>query len=382
MTITHNVSVDFINRDSIQVVNFVQHDQNIPVLSVDLYSGGSKPEVDLSSAKIYLRVSLPNGAFADIESTETSGDGPKSGTRSNVTFGLGYNVFPAYGAAKAIVLITEKAAGSTEYTNRAGSSPIVFMIDKDPIQDGSEESLDQYYGFRSYIEDVSKNTAENTAKTVVKETALSIPKTGEYTPGKSWSYTPQVIIDKNGVVKSQKWFPTDNPGTGKPNEISTSGGSFVRRDGSKNILVPWKHKNAVGTEITEYVPAISVKEVDSKINSAISSENISILNPLLEGLANPHIFAIQANVDNSGAYPRVYIHKKNGEEIEYSIGNNLCVFAGVESVRFKNDGDTQISITFVMNGTSTTITLQAYGSSHYQETVTLSGNMTVLAVNK
>ena len=368
MTIIHNVSVDFINRDSIQVVNFVQHDQNIPVLSVDLYSGGSKLEVDLSSAKIYLRVSLPNGAFADVEPTETSG------WKSNVTFRLGYNVFPAYGAAKAIVLITEKAAGSTEYTNRAGSSPIVFMIDKDPIQDGSEESLDQYYGLRGYIEDISEN--------VVGKTALSIPKAGEYNPGKSWSYAPQVIIDKNGVAKSQKWFPTDNPGTGKPNEISTNGGSFVRRDGSKNILVPWKHKSASGVEKTVYAPAISGEEVDSKIDSAISSENDSILNPLLEGLANPYIFALQANAYSSGAYSRIYIHKKNGEEIEYSVSKELCVFTGVTSVRFKNDGDTPISITFVMNGTSTTITLQAYGSSSFEETVTLSGNMTVLAVNK
>ena len=368
MVIKHNVSVDFINRDSIQVVNFVQHDQNIPVLSVDLYSGGSKLEVDLSSAKIYLRVSLPNGAFADVEPTETSG------WKSNVTFSLGYNVFPAYGVAKAIILITEKAPGSTEYTNRAGSSPIVFMIDKDPIQDGSEESLDQYYGLRGYIEDISEN--------VVKKNALSIPKSGEYTPGKTWSYAPQVILDKNGVVKSQKWYPTDNPKYGTPSKISTSGGDFVRRDGSNNILVPWKHKNAGGVEITEYVPAISGKEVDSKIDSAISSENVSILNPLLEGLANPYIFALQANVDNSGAYSRVYIHKNNGEEIEYSVGNNPCVFAGVTSVRFKNDGDDPISITFVMNGTSTTITLQAYGSSSYEETVTLSGNMTVVAVNK
>lgn len=376
MVIKHNVSVDFINRDSIQVVNFVQHDQNIPVLSVDLYSGGSKLEVDLSSAKIYLRVSLPNGAFADIESTETSGDGPKSGTRSNVTFGLGYNVFPAYGAAKAIVLITEKATGSTEYTNRAGSSPIVFMIDKDPIQDGSEESLDQYYGLRGYIEDVAGETAVET----VGKTALAIPKSGEYNPGKSWSYTPQVIIDKNGVVKSQKWYPTDLPGSGKPNNISTSGGSFVRRDESKNILVPWKHKNAGGVEITEYVPAVSGEEVDSKIGSAISSENTSILNPLLEGLANPYIFALQANVYSSGAYSRIYINKKDGEQIEYSAGNDPCIFAGVTSVMFKNDSDTPISITFVMNGTSTTITLQAYGSSSYEETVTLNGNMTVIGV--
>ena len=368
MVIKHNVSVDFINRDSIQIVNFVQHDQNIPVLSVDLYSGGSKLEVDLSSVKIYLRVSLPNGAFADVESTETSGDGPKSGKISTVTFGLGYDVFPAYGAAKAIVLITEKAAGSTEYTNRAGSSPIVFMIDKDPIQDGSEESLDKYYGLRGYIEDV------------VGETALSIPKAGEYNPGRSWAYAPQVIIDKNGVVKSQKWYPTDLPGNGRPNSISTSGGSFVRRDESKNILVPWKHKNAGGTEITEYVTAISGEETDSKIDSKISSEKASILNPLLEGLANPYIFALQANVHSFLAYSRMYIHKNNGEEIEYSVGNDPCVFSGVTSIRFKNDADVPISITFVMNGTSTTITLQAYGSSSYEETVTLNGNMTVVGV--
>ena len=361
MVIKHNVSVDFINRDSIQVVNFVQHDQNIPVLSVDLYSGGSKLEVDLSSAKIYLRVSLPNGAFADVESTETSG------WKSTVTFGLGYNVFPAYGAAKAIVLITEKATGSTEYTNRAGSSPIIFMIDKDPIQDGSEESLDQYYGLRGYIEDISEN--------VVKKTALSIPKSGEYTPGRSWSYTPQVIIDKNGVVKSQKWFPTDNPGTGKPNEISTSGGSFVRRDGSKNILVPWKHKSASGVETTEYAPAVSGEEVDSKIGS--------ILNPLLEGLANPYIFAIQGNVfitSLTGLY--TYVYQKNNNEVLIYPDGKPHIVAGATSVRFKNEASGPVYIKYVMNGASTTLTVNGYEESVFEETVTLNGNMTVVEVHK
>ena len=370
MVIKHNVSVDFINRDSIQVVNFVQHDQNIPVLSVDLYSGGSKLEIDFSKtiAKIYLRVSLPNGAFADIESTETSGDGPKSGKISTVTFGLGYNVFPAYGAAKAIVLITEKATGSTEYTNRAGSSPIVFMIDKDPIQDGSEESLDQYYGLRGYIENVSEN--------VVKKTALSIPKEGEYTTGKSWSYTPQVIIDRKGVVKRQKWFPTDNPSTGKPNEISTDGGSFVRRDELKNILVPWKHKSASGVETTEYVPAISGEEADSKIGS--------ILNPLLEGLANPYIFAIQANVfitSLTGLSAHVS-QNNNPFQVDINSDGKPHIVAGATSVRFKNEASGPVYIKYVMNGTSTTLTVNGYEESVFEETVTLNGNMTVVEVHK
>ena len=307
MVITHNVSVDFINRDSTQVVNFVQHDQNIPVLILDLYSGGSKLEVDLSSAKIYLRVSLPNGAFADIESTETSGDGANAGWKSTVTFGLGYNVFPAYGAAKAIVLITEKATGSTEYTNRAGSSPIVFMIDKDPIQDGSEESLDQYYGLRGYIEDV------------VGETALSIPKEGEITPPSTMSYAPAIIINKNGKVTRKKWYPTDIPGSGEPNKNSVSSGDFVRRNSSKDILVPWKHKSTSGVETTEYVPAISGKGVDSKIDS--------ILNPLLEGLANPYIFAIQANV---GSYLNVFLTQKNNPNtIDILYNAKTKIFAGI-----------------------------------------------------
>lgn len=360
MIITHKVSVDFVNRDSIQVVNFVQHDQNIPVLSVDLYSGGSKLEVDLSSVKIYLRVSLPNGAFADVESTETSGDGAKTGNISTVTFGLGYNVFPEYGAAKAIILITEKAAGSTEYTNRAGSSPIVFMIDKDPIQDGSEESLDQYYGFRSYIEDV------------VGETALLVPKDGEIVPSKTWSYAPQIIINKNGAVQSQKWFPTDMPTSGMPNDISTSGGSFVRRDGSKNILVPWKHKSTSGEEITEYVPAISGEEVDSKIDL--------ILNQLFEGLANPYIFAIQANI---GSYLDTHITQKNNPNtINILYNGKATIVAGVISVRFKNERSYPLYIKYVMNGTYTTLTVPGFddGVGAGEETITLSGNMTVVEV--
>ena len=367
MTIIHNVSVDFINRDSIQVVNFVQHDQNIPVLSVDLYSGGSKLEVDLSSAKIYLRVSLPNGAFADVEPTETSG------WKSNVTFRLGYNVFPAYGAAKAIVLITEKAPGSTEYTNRAGSSPIVFMIDKDPIQDGSEESLDQYYGLRGYIEDISEN--------VVKKTALSIPKEGEYTTGKSWSYTPQVIIDKKGVVKSQKWFPTDNPSTGQPNKISTDGGSFVRRDESKNILVPWNYTNSFGEQKTEYKPAISAAETDSKINSC--------LDQLLEVLSSQNMFAVQAKATDDVEPVHnltAYITKKNSSEVSFSIGSDgkSHIVTDVSSVRFKNENEWSITVEFVMNGMHTTLMVPGYEDSvgAGEETVTLSGNMTVLAVNK
>lgn len=363
MTIIHNVSVDFINRDSIQVVNFVQHDQNIPVLSVDLYIGGSKLEVDLSSAKIYLRVSLPNGAFADIESTETSGDGPKSGEISTVTFGLGYNVFPAYGAAKAIVLITEKAAGSTEYTNRAGSSPIVFMIDKDPIQDGSEESLDQYYGLRGYIEDVSEN--------VVKKTALSIPKEGAIIPPSTTSYAPAIIISNTGKVLRKRWYPTDIPGSGEPNTDTESSGDFVRRNELKEILVPWKHKSTSGVEKTDYVPAISREEVDSKIGS--------ILNPLLEGLANPYIFAIQGNIYD---IVDVYVTQKNNKEVFIDPDGKPNIVAGATSVRFKNEASGPVYIKYVMNGTTTTLTVNGYEEPVYEETVTLSGNMTVVEVHR
>lgn len=374
MIIKHYVSVDFINRDSIQVVNFVQHDQNIPVLSVDLYSGGSKLEVDLSSAKIYLRVSLPNGAFADIESTETSGDGAKTGTRSTVTFGLGYNVFPAYGAAKAIVLITEKATGSTEYTNRAGSSPIVFMIDKDPIQDGSEESLDQYYGFRGYIEDVSEN--------VVGKTALSIPKEGEITPPKTALYAPGIIINSTGKVTRKKWYPTDIPGSGKPNTNSTSSGDFVLRNSSKEILVPHKYTENSETK-TEYVPAISGNAVKEMFETFYTK----IINNLLESLSAQNMFAVNA-IPYTGdiVYLDAYITKKDGttDSVDVRTGSAPKVVSNVASVRFKNESSSPITVEFVMNGMYTTLMVPGWTDDvgAGEETVTLSGNMTVLAVNK
>ena len=375
MVIKHNVSVDFINRDSIQVVNFVQHDQNIPVLSVDLYSGGSKMEVDLSSVKIYLRVSLPNGAFADIESTETSGDGPKSGKISTVTFGLGYNVFPAYGAAKAIVLITEKAAGSTEYTNRAGSSPIVFMIDKDPIQDGSEESLDQYYGFRGYIEDVSEN--------VVKETALSIPKDGEITPPKTATYAPAIIINNTGKVTRKKWYPTDIPGSGKPNTNSASSGDFVRRNSSKEILVPHKYTENSETK-TEYVPAISGNAVKEMFETFYTK----IINNLLESLSAPNMFAVNA-LPNTGDYVflEAYVTTKNlpyDDSVDVTTGAAPKVVSNATSVRFKNESSSPITVEFVMNGMYTTLMVPGYedGVGAGEETVTLSGNMTVVGMSK
>lgn len=376
MIIEHHVSVDFINRDSIQVVNFVQHDQNIPVLSVDLYSGGSKLEIDFSktTAKIYLRVSLPNGAFADIESTETSGDGPKSGTRSTVTFGLGYNVFPAHGEAKAIILITEKAAGSTEYTNRAGSSPIVFMIDKDPIQDGSEESLDQYYGFRGYIEDVSEN--------VVGKTALSIPKDGEITPPKTALYAPGIIINSTGKVTRKKWYPTDIPGSGKPNTNSTSSGDFVLRNSSKEILVPHKYTENSETK-TEYVPAISGNAVKEMFETFYTK----IINNLLESLSAPNMFAVNA-IPQTGdyAYLEAFIKKKNGttDSVDVATGAAPKVVSNAASVRFKNESFSPITVEFVMNGMYTTLMVPAWSddAGAGEETVTLSGNMTVMAVHR
>lgn len=375
MTIIHNVSVDFINRDSIQVVNFVQHDKNIPVLSVDLYSGGSKLKVALSSVKIYLRVSLPNGAFADIESTETSSyveptetSGDNTPKISTVTFNLGYNVFPAYGAAKAIVLITEKATGSTEYTNRAGSSPIVFMIDKDPIQDGSEESLDQYYGFRGYIEDV------------VGESAIVPPADGEITPPRSAVYAPTIIISKTGKVGRKVWYPTDMPGSGQPNVALTSSGDLVRRNSSKEILVPWNYRNSYGDQKTEYKPAISAAETDSKINS--------YLDQLLEALSSPNMFAVQAKATN-GIEPvynvTAYITKKNSSIVSFSIVNDgkSHIVTGASSVQFKNENEYPITVDFVMNGTYTTLTVPGFDGDHEgRETVTLSGNMTVMAVYK
>ena len=156
------------------------------------------------------------------------------------------------------------------------------------------------------------------------------------------------------------------------NKNSVSSGDFVRRNSSKDILVPWKHKSTSGVETTEYVPAISGKGVDSKIDS--------ILNPLLEGLANPYIFAIQANV---GSYLNVFLTQKNNPNtIDILYNGKTTIFAGITSARFKNEGSNTRYIKYAMNGTYTTLTVPGFDDNvgAGEETVILSGNMTIVEV--
>ena len=101
----------------------------------------------------------------------------------------------------------------------------------------------------------------------------------------------------------------------------------------------------------------------------------------MEGLANPYIFAIQGNV---GRYLDTYITQKNNPNvINILYDGETTIIAGVTSVRFKNEGSNPRYIKYAMNGTYTTLTVHGTedvdpGSN--EETVTLSGNMTIVEV--
>ena len=111
--------------------------------------------------------------------------------------------------------------------------------------------------------------------------------------------------------------------------------------------------------------------VDSKIGS--------ILNPLLEGLANPYIFAIQANIYD---IVDVYVTQKNNNEVLIDPDGKPHVVAGATSVRFKNEAGDPVYIKYVMNGTATILTVNGYEEPVFEETVTLNGNMTVVEVHR
>ena len=85
-------------------------------------------------------------------------------------------------------------------------------------------------------------------------------------------------------------------------------------------------------------------------------------------------------------YLDAYITKKDGttDSVDVRTGSAPKVVSNAASVRFKNESSSPITVEFVMNGMYTTLMVPGwtYDVGAGEETVTLSGNMTVMAVNK
>ena len=121
---------DFDRRDVVQPVHLVQYDDTLPVLAVALYKGG-QPWTLPTGADVNLRMDKKDGHYVYNPALGVSSD------RSTVYMAVTAQMTTSYGTFAPVVEVM--AGGGV-----AGMAALRLDIDRNPVQDGMLESLDEY----------------------------------------------------------------------------------------------------------------------------------------------------------------------------------------------------------------------------------------------
>lgn len=121
---------DFDRRDVVQPVHLVQYDDTLPVLAVALYKGG-QPWTLPTGADVNLRMDKKDGHYVYNPALGVSSD------RSTVYMAVTAQMTTSYGTFAPVVEVL--AGGGV-----AGMAALRLDIDRNPVQDGMLESLDEY----------------------------------------------------------------------------------------------------------------------------------------------------------------------------------------------------------------------------------------------
>lgn len=157
--IIHNTKVDFASRSNIfDPVHLVQYDDRLPILAVSLYNGGEEYAAP-STADANIRLSKKGHKFVSSPALGCSTD------RKTIYFEISLQMMVDYGKTWPII---ELVIGDQV----AGSSPILFIIDKNPIQEGDIESTDEFKNIEGYVQEAKDAaTQANSSKTAAANSA-------------------------------------------------------------------------------------------------------------------------------------------------------------------------------------------------------------------
>lgn len=134
---------DFDRRDVVQPVHLVQYDDTLPVLAVALYKGG-QPWTLPTGADVNLRMDKKDGHYVYNPALGVSSD------RSTVYIAVTAQMTTRYGTFAPMV---EVLAGG----GAAGMAALRLDIDRNPVQDGMLESLDEYKTVQVLAAEVAAN---------------------------------------------------------------------------------------------------------------------------------------------------------------------------------------------------------------------------------
>lgn len=134
---------DFDRRDVVQPVHLVQYDDTLPVLAVALYKGG-QPWTLPTGADVTLRMDKKDGHYVYNPALGVSSD------RSTVYMAVTAQMTTSYGTFAPVVEVL--AGGGV-----AGMAALRLDIDRNPVQDGMLESLDEYKTVQVLAAEVAAN---------------------------------------------------------------------------------------------------------------------------------------------------------------------------------------------------------------------------------
>lgn len=139
--IVHNTSVDFRSRSVNQPVHLVQYDDTLPIIAVKLYADGSSFSVNPGdNTELELRFGKLDNTFSIIKTLGLDN------SKTIAYFEISPQMTLYHGDYYPVLSLTyDKTV--------AASSPIHFIIDRNPVQNGMIESSNEFTRLLDYVDD-------------------------------------------------------------------------------------------------------------------------------------------------------------------------------------------------------------------------------------
>lgn len=144
----HETSVDFVLRSVSKEVHVVQYDNLLPIIKVNLFNDGERYSLP-EGAKINMRLGKVDHTFVYKAITKCNLE------RNAVYFDVDYQMTVI---DSKIIIVLELQIEQTE--GIASSSPIIFIIDRNPIQNEDIESDSEFPLLYELEAQVEKNTED------------------------------------------------------------------------------------------------------------------------------------------------------------------------------------------------------------------------------
>ena len=234
--IVYSAAVDFGTRTCSKEVHIVQYDNSLPIVAVKLYSSGGY-------------YALPSGYEANLrfsKKDKTFIYKPVLGcdkNRTTVYFVVDEQMSLIAGDVYPIIELTYN--GSI-----VGSSPITFIIDRNPIQIGDIESKSDY---PAIVERISAaETKATNAKTLAEEAKASADDVRDrmIDIGKTYATKVELSEEKTRAIARENEIEQKISQTGKVDDVQVNGESVVQDRVANIDLSPYAKTSTLDNYVT------------------------------------------------------------------------------------------------------------------------------------